>query len=162
MSVANINSSSSAFGSLPVHSLSSGFLGNGALSVAFPTFLPELMYHVFLNLAFFRTSCFWEDCFLYSTYDVRYPDKIVGIVLLDGSSNRLYYYVNYRLKDIVGDTWCDVNAKVYIDTLIHSSYMYSYIGYHSTVPYGTVASSPMPSRIYNIVYLWRASELKLY
>ena len=96
----------------------------------------------------------WEDYFLYSTYDVRYPDKIVGIVLLDGSSNRLYYYVNYRLKDIVGDTWCDVNAKVYIeDTLIHSSYMYSYIGYHSTVPYGTVASSPMPSRIYNIVYL---------
>ncbi len=50
----------------------------------------------------------WEDCFLYSTFDVRYPDGIVGIVLLYGSGNRLYYYVDYRLRDIVGDS---VNAK---------------------------------------------------
>ena len=56
MSVASIKSSNSVFGILPVHSLSSGFFGNGALSVAFPTFLPELMYHVFLNRAFLRTS----------------------------------------------------------------------------------------------------------
>ena len=71
-------------------------------------------------------------------------------MLLDGSSNRLYYYVNYRLKDIVGDTCDDVNAKVYICTLMHSTYMYNYIDYHSTVPYGAVARSSltMPNRMY--------------
>jgi hypothetical protein len=40
-----------------VHSLSSGFLGNGAFMVAFPTFFPELRYHVFLNRVFLRLSC---------------------------------------------------------------------------------------------------------
>ena len=39
-------------------------------------------------------------------------------MLLYGSGNRLYYYVDYRLRDIVGeDTLCGVNAKVYICTL---------------------------------------------
>ena len=40
-------------------------------------------------------------------------------MLLYGSSNRIYYYVDYRLRDIVGDTCYDVNAKVYICTLIY-------------------------------------------
>ena len=73
----------------------------------------------------------------------------MGIVLLYGSGNRLYYYVDYRLRDIVGDTCYDVNAEVYICTLMHSTYMYSYIDYHSTVPYGAVASSrlTMPNRM---------------
>jgi hypothetical protein len=62
-------------------------------------------------------------------------------VLLYGSSNRLYYYVDYRHRDIVGDTGYGVNALIYICTLNHSTYMYSYIDYHSTVPHGTVASS---------------------
>ena len=34
----------------------------------------------------------------------------MGIVLLYGSGNRLYYYVDYRLRDIVGDTGYSVNA----------------------------------------------------
>ena len=38
----------------------------------------------------------WEDCFLYSTLDVRYPEGIVGIVLLYDSINKLYYYVDYK------------------------------------------------------------------
>ena len=62
-------------------------------------------------------------------------------MLLYGSGNRLYYYVDYRLRDIVGDTGYGVNALIYICTLKHSTYMYSYIDYHSTVPHGTVASS---------------------
>ena len=37
--------------------------------------------------------------------DVRYPDKIVGIVLQYGSSNKIYLYIYYRLKDIVGNAW---------------------------------------------------------
>ena len=40
-------------------------------------------------------------------------------MLLYGSSNRLYYYVDYRLRDIVGDTSYDVNANLYIGMLIY-------------------------------------------
>ena len=40
-------------------------------------------------------------------------------MLLNGSGNRLYYYEDYRLRDIVGDTCYGVNAKVYICTLIY-------------------------------------------
>ena len=35
--------------------------------------------------------------------DVHYPDEIVGIVLQYGSSNKIYLYIYYRLKDIVGN-----------------------------------------------------------
>ena len=37
--------------------------------------------------------------------DVHYPDEIVGIVLQYGSSNKIYLYIYYRLKDIVGNAW---------------------------------------------------------
>ena len=35
--------------------------------------------------------------------DVHYPEGIVGIVLQYGSSNKIYLYIYYRLKDIVGN-----------------------------------------------------------
>ncbi len=44
-------------------------------------------------------------------YTIHYPDGIDGIVLLYGSGKRLYYYVDYKLRDIVGDTVNSVNAK---------------------------------------------------
>ena len=45
-------------------------------------------------------------------------------MLLYGSGNRLYYYVDYRLRDIVGDTVYSVNAKSIAEELRLIGYLY--------------------------------------
>ena len=54
--VARIKSSNSLVGSFPVHSLSSGFLGNGGLSVPLPAFVPVLMNQVFRKRLWLKHS----------------------------------------------------------------------------------------------------------
>ncbi len=54
--LARTSSSSSDFGSRPVHTRKSELLGNGALMVPLPAFLPSLIIYVFRKRAFLRFS----------------------------------------------------------------------------------------------------------
>ena len=56
MLLANISSFSSDFRSRLVHNRNSGLLGNGALMVPLPAFLPSLINHVFQKRALLRFS----------------------------------------------------------------------------------------------------------
>ena len=55
--VARIKSSNSFVGSFPVHNLSSGFLGKGALRVPLPAFVPVRMNQVFRKRHCERCLC---------------------------------------------------------------------------------------------------------
>ena len=66
MLLAKISLFSSDFGSRPVHNRNSGLLGNGALMVPLPAFLPSLINHVFRKRALLRFSDFCSiDCSIY-------------------------------------------------------------------------------------------------
>ncbi len=55
--VARIKSSNSFIGSFPVHNLSSGFLGKGAVRVPLPAFVPVRMNQVFRKRHWERCPC---------------------------------------------------------------------------------------------------------
>ena len=90
MLLANISSFSSDFGSRPVHNCNSGLLGNGALMVPLPAFLPSLINHVFRKRALLRFSDFCSiDCSMkFSNY-------------LDGSCETDdFYFIRIDLVDL--------------------------------------------------------------
>ncbi len=66
MLLAKISSFSFDFGSRPVHNRNSELLGNGALMVPLPAFLPSLINHVFRKRTLLRFSDFCSiDCSIY-------------------------------------------------------------------------------------------------
>ena len=72
---ANISCGSSDFGSHPFHTRNSGLLGNGALMVPLPAFLPSLIIHVFLKRAVLRFSYLCSiDC------SMKFSAVLAGVV----------------------------------------------------------------------------------
>ncbi len=67
--LAKTSSSSSDFGSRPVHTRKFGLLGNGAFMVPLPEFLPSLIIHVFRKRAFLRFS--YLESIDWSIYELR-------------------------------------------------------------------------------------------
>ena len=82
MLLANISSFSSDFGSRPFHNRNSGLLGNGALMVPLPAFLPSLINHVFRKRALLRFSDFCSIDYLFDTF-FDYLDGCSEIDYLD-------------------------------------------------------------------------------